>query len=251
MKKLFVFLLCAAIVNAVADERTELLKNFAAENAAAEKSMQNSVTTVELVGSAGANWGVAESHLVRALDYKLRHTADAGERLKILMEFHELSREVQRVFDTPRKYMGSMAGMLIYGRIAQLLQHRTAVLMLDAEAEKRWKRLAGATIKIEGRKVELKQGRGKYTTGENKTFDVMIFPKYTFTWQNRVFAVFRTDIMFGVCDDYSTVWVYELKNGILEQHTKCDFPYFSKYILKGDELIFFDLEGKECGKIRL
>ena len=140
MKKIITVLSVFAMFSALAGERAELLKNFEKEQNAAEKVWDEAMTQVELTAAAGNNWNTAEAQLFKAFDYKLRHTACAAERLKLIADFHNLSREVQKIHATDRKYMGSMAGMQIYSAIAYNMQQFTAVLMLDSEAEKRWKK---------------------------------------------------------------------------------------------------------------
>ena len=70
------------------------------ETLAAEKGLlQDAVTTVELTSAAGNTWSVSESQLYRALEYKLRYTPDMKQRMQIIADFHELGKELPKVFN--------------------------------------------------------------------------------------------------------------------------------------------------------
>ena len=113
MKKFFTTALVVVVAAvAVTAEREDLLKKFEKEYADIEKKfLKDAETTVELVGAAGECSNVAEKHLFQAFDYKLRHTTDAAERLQLIEDFHKLSKEVQKLHQTPREGMGSLAGI--------------------------------------------------------------------------------------------------------------------------------------------
>lgn len=68
-----------------AAEREELLEFFEQEYVVTEKEhSEKTKTNVDLVGAAGNYCAVLKKQLFQALDYKLRHTAEASERLRIL-----------------------------------------------------------------------------------------------------------------------------------------------------------------------
>lgn len=253
MKKILALLLCASFV-CTAAEKTKLQEQFHKENSEVKKFMDNAMTTVDLVGAAGNDWNVTEKQLMLAFDYKLRHTSDLKERLKIIGDFHDLSREVQKIFDTPRENMGSLAGMYIYSHIAELMRRQTAILMLDDQSEKRWKRIAHAPLQIEGKNITLENGKDEFTAkayGREYNFFIMLFPQDTFTFRNRDFAVIRTDIFFSASGDFSTVYLCELKNGKLKLHTKCKFPLISKWELKNGIFTFYGDKSSDIQKIKL
>lgn len=247
-----VFFSGTMMLSVFAGERENLLKAFASETAEAEKSFQAAMTTVELTGAAGKLWQVSEKQCVKALDHKLRHTEDPQVRLTLLENFHSLSREVQEIFDTPRENGGSLIGMQIYHHIAVLFQQQTAILMLDGETEKRWHLIADAPLSLNGQDLQLKQGKVRFTAvmyGDEVPLELVLFPKDTFHFQDRDFAVIRTDRRFTANDDFSTVYLCELKKGKLQVHTQCRFPIITKWELNGDSLIFYS--EKEVQKIKL
>ena len=240
MKFMLFSFLFALILSLAGGEREDLLATFRKENLEADKTFQNAVSTVALTGEAGTLWNIAEKQYFRALDYKLRHTSDAGKRLELLKKSHMLSREVEKIFSTPRENMGSLIGMLIYHKIAGLFQQQIAILMLDTDAEKRWQRIADIPLFIDGKKISQKQGKGKFTKemyGAETTLEFMLLPEDTFTFQNRDFALIRTGRPFSVNDDFSTVYLFELKDGKLQVNKKCDFPFYSRWKLQKSEFV--------------
>lgn len=253
MKKIIVmFLSVVAIFNALAGEREVLLKTFEKEDQAVGEIWQNAMTQIDLTAAAGNNWQVAESQLFRALDYKLRHTANAAERLQMLADFHRLSREVQKLYDTPRENMGSGAGMRIYSTIASHMNQYIAVLMLDSESEKCWRKISDSKLELNSKQIKLKGGKAKFDAvmyEQQVTLEILLFPKDTFTHKSRDFSIIRTDIPFAGNDDFSTVYLCELKNGKLQVHTKCKFPFFSKWAVSGDTITIFFGDKKEKIKI--
>lgn len=243
MKIIFFLLLSVITIVLSADDREDLLAVFAKENAMAESLFQSAMTTVEMTGAAGNLWEVSESQYLRALNYKLLHTPNNSERLNILKDFHNLSREIQKIYDTPRENQGSSIGMRIYHHIANLYQQKIAILMLDAETEKRWKQIADSVLFMNGRKIELKQGKAEFEAimyDEKVTLEFILLPKNTFVFQGRNFAVIRTDIRFAGNDDFSTVYLCELKNDQMHVYTKCKFPYFSKWTVQNDDFVIYD-----------
>ncbi len=224
-------------------EKEALLKKFQQEDAEAEKISDEAFTTVELVGAAGNSRAVAEQQLFRALDYKLRHTRNQDERLKILSDFHDLSQKERQIHDTPREDRGSVFGMHLYSHIADHINQFVAVLLLDAAAEKRWNRIKDADLIIGKKSIYFRQGKAEFSIDEKSLEDnyyTIVYPKDTFTFKNRDFAVIRTDRLYSGNDDFSTVYLCELVNGKLLVHTRCEFPFISKWDIKGDTFTFYD-----------
>lgn len=223
MKKAVIVLFGFAVLLLSAGERQELKKVFEKEDAAAEKIFQNAVTTVEMTAGAGNLMNSAEKQLLRALDYKLRHTKSSAERLKILANFQTLSKVVQKTADTPRKGMGSQAGMQIYHRIANLLQQQRDILLLDSVSAERWEKIANAVLVLNGKEISLEQGKAAFETlmhNMKVTLEILLFPKDTFSCSGRDYAIIRTDIPFAGNNDFAAVYLCELKNGKLLVHTK-------------------------------
>ncbi len=242
----------AMISSISAGEREFLLQTFAVETAEAEKAFQAAMSTIELTGAAGHLWEVAEKQCLKALDHKLRHTEDPQARLTILKNFHLLSREVQKIFDTPREYKGSLIGMQIYHYIAILFRQQTAILMLDNEKAKLWHLIADSPLLLGGQELQLEQGKAGFTSmmhGEKVSLEFILFPEDTFHFRGRNFAVIKTDIRFAGNNDFSTVYLFELKKGKLQVHTRCQFPFITRWELNGDFLIFYS--EKETQKIKL
>ena len=164
MKNFLIMLLGCMALAAAAGEREELLKTFEKENIAAEKILQEAMTTVEMTAAAGNLWSVAEKQMLQALDYKLRLCRTSEQRQKLLNGFYALSREVQKIFDTPREHRGSIFGMQIYCRIANIMQREIDILLLDSRAEKNWQSVAAAAeVKINGNTHALKRGRARFS----------------------------------------------------------------------------------------
>ena len=203
-------------------------------------------STVELTAGAGNCFSTAEKQVFRALDYKLRHTPSEKERLKILENFHKVSREVEKLCSTPRDNMGSLSGMSIYIAAANLFQQHIAVLLLEGEAEKRWKELEKAVFVVAGQKVYLDQGRGTFVTkmyNSKVTLEMMLVPGDTFTCNGRHYAIVTTDIPFAFNTDHSTTYLTELKGKTLEIRQKLQFPYPAKWELKGSKFLYHHKEG--------
>lgn len=211
-----------------AAEREELLEFFEQEYVVTEKEhSEKTKTNVDLVGAAGNYCAVLKKQLFQALDYKLRHTAEASERLRILKDFYLMSQGVQKIHQTPRKGMGSSIGMYIYLAEANLMRRQIAILMLDQEAEKRWKRISNAPLILKEKTIMLDRGKASFKSimyGDEVTLELILFPQDTFTCYGRDFVIIRTDIPFAVNDDFSTVYLCELKSGKIVVHTKLKSP---------------------------
>lgn len=252
MKAISIISLCLFCSFAFAAERENLLADFHKENLAVQKELDSAMTQIELTGAAGNKCDIAQNQLFRALDYKLRNTAEPKKRLDILNRFHILSRKVQKIYDTPRKDRGSIIGMQIYSYIANLMQQQITILLLDDKTEFQWNRLANATLTINDKKVKLNNGIVEYRTvmhNEKITMEIILFPQDTFLYRNRNFAVIKTDIRFAGNDDYSSVYLYELKNNKLTLKAKCEFPSITKWELREDIFTFFSGDKKQ--KIKL
>lgn len=249
MKKIFTTAIVIAAFAASAGERENLLKKFEREYAVAQTEfLKKANTTVELVGSAGECATLSEKHLFQAFDYKLRHTASAEERLQIIADFHKLSKELQTLHQTPREGMGSLAGMQIYHAEANLMRRQIAIWMLDPETEKRWNRMANVPFILNGKSIELDRGKAKFDAvmyGRKVTLEILLSPQNTFTYQNRDFAIIRTDIPFAGNDDFSTVYLCEFDGKKLQVHTKCKFPLLCKWKVTGKTITIFTGNKKE------
>ena len=224
MKNFFAIVVCFMAFAAAGGEREQLLKAFEKERIAAEKIMQEADTTIALCGAAGNRWNVAENQLYQALDYKLRQCKDRRKRQMLLKDFHTMSREVQKIFDTPREFRGSIIGMQIYHRIALVMEREIDILLLDENEEKRWNRIAEADLKIGSRKLKLKRGRADFSAmmyGESTKLEIMIYPKDIFACSGRVFVVVKADIPFAGNSDFLSIYLCELKNGSLSEVKKC------------------------------
>lgn len=242
MKKFAAAILIFTVFAASAGELEDLLKKFETEYATAEKELsENAETTVELVSAAGGCSILSEKHLFQAFDYKLRHTINTAERLQIIADFYKLSKDVQKLHQTPREGMGSLAGMHIYYAEAELMRQQIAVWMLDTEAEKRWKRIANAPLVLKGQKIELYRGKAKFDAvmyEQQVTLEIVLFPQNTFTHRGRDFAIIRTDIQFAGNDDFSTVYLCEVKNGKLQVAAQLKMPCVTQWVLEGNKLKF-------------
>ena len=64
--------------------------------------------------------------------------------------------------------------------------------------------------------------------------------EHTFSFQNRDFAIINIDMQFTVSDDFSTVYLCELKDGKMQVHTKFDLPYFTRWELKNNEFVLYN-----------
>ena len=248
MKNLITALCCMTFTLLAAGEREELLKEFRQETAAADQVFQSAMTTIELTAGAGEVWSTAEKQLYRALDHKLRHTADRKKRLQILKNFHALSKRIQQISDTPRRQLGSLAGMRIYHTIAVHIQQQTEILMLEEKAEKIWNQIADSTLLLNTKAIELTQGKAEFNAvmyDEKTTLEILLFPKHTFSYDSRLFAIIRTDKAFSGNDDFSTIYLCEAKQGKLHIHTKCKMPFFTKFELKNNQFILYGSDGRK------
>ena len=93
---------------------------------------------------------------------------------------------------------------------------------------------------LDGKEIQLKHGKAKFETtmySRKEMLEIILSPKDTFCFQNRDFAIIRTDIPFAGNDDFSTVYLLERQDGKIKSHTKCNFPFFSKWELNNSKLI--------------
>ena len=148
-----------------AGEREDLIKQLECEYFIAEKEFtEKAQTTVELANAAANTSHVAERHLLLALDYKLRHTPNTAARVEMLKAYQRLLEELVTLRETPRENMGSLAGMMISAAMVNLQQQQTAVWLLDADTEKRWKRIANVPLLLNGKTIQLTDGKAKFKT---------------------------------------------------------------------------------------
>ena len=215
MKKYLTAAFLASVFFLSAGEREDLLQSFQRETAVAWQKFQAAETTVDLTAAAGNCYHTASVQVLKALDYKLRHTASSTERLKLLKDFQDLSCEAERVLNTPRENMGSSGAMHISNAAANLFQQHTAVLLLKGQDEIRWKELENALWVHGEKKIVLKHGKGKFEAemhGTKVTLETVLYPGETFTYVGRHFAILRSDLPFACSDDYSEAYLAELKN---------------------------------------
>lgn len=242
MKVWGITMIAAAVFSAAAGERETLQKAFENESAAAETEFQAAETTVSMTAAAGMLYSVAEKQLLRALDYKLRHTPSEPERLRILSDFLRLGKLLQKVLGTSRQDLGSGAGLRIYCTAANMMQRQIDILMLDKVSGQRWNRIADAVLILdEKKKIGLKHGTASFNTvmyGRKVTLTAVLWPKDTFCFRGRDFAVITTDLLFSGTDDYSNVYLCELKSGNLFIHTVCRFPTIVRWNLQGRLFVF-------------
>ena len=180
----------------------------------------------------------------------MEKTPDSSERLQMLSSFYDLSREVQKIHDTPdaRLTMGSLANMHIYHRIACLMQHQIEILMLDDASGKRWKKIADAVLVINDEKIKLNNGRADFEAemyGQKELLETIIYPHDVFSYNNRDWVLVRTDIPFAGNNDFSTLYLCELKQDKLIVHTKCKLNSFTKFELQNGKLTIYDCSEHE------
>ena len=148
--------------------------------------------------------------------------------------------------------MGSGARMRIYCNIAQKMQQHTAVLMLDPESEKRWRQISDAEVDLGEKTIKLANGMANFNSimyDQKVNLEILLFPKDTFSYQNCIFAIIRTDIPFAGNDDFSTIYLCELKKKKMLVHSICKFPLITKWELQESCLLFYSQN--ESQKIQL
>lgn len=235
MKKIVLFLLVFSIFAAFADERAELLRKFAAEDKVMQAKLDRDFTTVELTSGAAEAYELANSQLRRALDYKLRHTPNVENRLKLLETYAELYAEIQKIFDASREGTGSFESFLRVSHAESLVSRQAAIFMADKETEKRWAHISQSEIVIDGQKLKLVDGRTHFYIkmyNREVRLDLNLYIGQTFAFDNRDFALFRTDMDGSVNDDFATLYIGEFRNGKAVKLYKFRNPYYDELINK-------------------
>ena len=217
MKKFTVALLyIMAAFAAFAGEREELLKTFKVEDAKVQQVMDKAMTTIEISAASGFGWNVAEKQLLRVLDWKLRQTSNAGERLAMLQTFHDLAKEIQKIMDESWENTGTIESFLRSSRCALLMNRQAAIWLADKEEAARWKRIAFAKGKIGKDEITLNDGRAEFETvlyDEKTTLEIILLPGNTFTKNGRDFVRITTDLAKSANDDFMSVYLCEIKDG--------------------------------------
>ena len=216
MRKIITVMSIISVFTAFAGEREDLLKTFKAEDAKVQQVMDKAMTTIEITGASGFGWNVAEKQLLRVLDWKLRQTSNAGERLAMLQTFYDLAKEIQKIMDESWENTGTIESFLRSSRCALLMNRQAAIWLADKEEAARWKRIAFAKGKVGNNEITLKDGRDEFETvlyDEKTTLEIILFPGNTFTKNGRDFARITTDVAKSANDDFMSVYLCEIKDG--------------------------------------
>ena len=225
MKKIVLFMLSVLVYCGYADERIDWLNKFEAERNLLEKKNEKAFTTVDITFAAGEAMNLSEAYLNVALDYKLRNVKDGNERLRLLADFAELNREIQKILDAAREGTGSIESCLRYSRIDNMQSRQIYIYLADKAAAARWKRISDAEGVLDGQKIEFRKGQGEFTA---KMYDdevvlyATLYIDKTFTFDGRDFALFNTDIAGSMNDDFATLYICEFKNGKIVNTHKCN-----------------------------
>ena len=218
MKKYLFVLLAVSLCGCVPDELETLKKAFRAEDDELKKGLDKAMTTVEICGSAGEHWQVAEKQLLRTLDWKLRQTKDAAERIAMLKVLHELGNEIRGIMEESYEGTGTIEPVNRSFRAALLLNRQQMIWMLNKEEKARWDRVANASGMIGGKKITLKNGRAEFVTkmyDENTKLEIMLSPGDISTRDGRDFVRIKTDIPKANNDDFESIYRCEVKDGII------------------------------------
>lgn len=126
------------------------------ERQTAEAELENSMTQLEMNGTAGGLASLAEKRLAAALDYKLS-VLSKSERIKLLME----QAEWQRLMDRRNQESmggGSIAPMLQHGREEKRLKNRFTELTVPEEVRQAFLGMKNAPVRFNGKVVRLVHG---------------------------------------------------------------------------------------------
>lgn len=235
MKKIVLFMLSVLVYCGYADERIDWLNKFEAERKVLEKKNEKAFTTVDITFAAGEAMNLSEAYLNVALDYKLRNVKDGNERLRLLADFAELNREIQKILDASREGTGSIESCLRYSRIDNMQSRQIYIYLADKAAAARWKRISDAEGVLDGHKIEFRKGQGEFTA---KMYDdevvlyATLYIDKTFTFDGRDFALFNTDIAGSMNDDFATLYICEFKNGKIVNTHKCNTVFYEDVTFK-------------------
>ena len=216
MKNVITVLSIISVFAAFAGEKEDLLKTFKVEDAKVQQGMDKAMTTIEITAASGFGWNVAEKQLLRVLDWKLRQTSNAGERLAMLQTFHDLAKEIQKIMDESWENTGTIESFLRSSRCALLMNRQAAIWLAGKEDAARWKRIAFAKGKIGKYEITLNDGRAEFETvlyNRETTLEIILFPGNTFTRNGRDFARITTDMPKSVNDDFMSLYLCEIKDG--------------------------------------
>ena len=216
MRNIITVLSIISVFAAFAGEKEDLLKTFKVEDAKVQQGMDKAMTTIEITAASGFGWNVAEKQLLRVLDWKLRQTSNAGERLAMLQTFHDLAKEIQKIMDESWENTGTIESTLRSSRAAMLIKRQIAIWLAGKEDAARWKRIAFAKGKIGKDEITLNDGRAEFETvlyNRETTLEIILFPGDTFTRNGRDFARITTDMPKSVNDDFMSVYLCEIKDG--------------------------------------
>lgn len=242
MKKILLFLAISLSFTLFSGEKEELLKTFAQEREAERKGLDSAKTQVELTGSMGAVSSLEESQAIRALEFKLRQTPDKAERLQLLTDFNLLTHKIRRIIDAPREGGGSMAAMHCYAYTGSLWAQYREVLMLNEDEAARWKRISGAAGKIGDKNITFQNGLAEFSLpGEELPlkYRIMLYPRQTFSWNSRDFALIVCDIAGAGNDDFTETFLIEVKDKKIVRARKYGTFYFDRIEVRGNRLFIY------------
>ena len=144
LKKLLLSLGVAACTLGAADidpleaERQTLLKEFAAREKVDNSEMDKAFTNVELIGAAGQQSITSESKVLRAVEYKLRTLKTARQRQILLKRFSKLIDQCSQIENASYEGTGRLENFFRYGRVANLQNRFSEILLLSPAEEKGW-----------------------------------------------------------------------------------------------------------------
>ena len=116
----------------------------------------------------------------------------------------------------------------------------------------RWRQISDAEVDLGGKTIKLANGMANFNSvmyDQKVNLEILLFPQDTFSYQNRIFAIIRTDVPFAGNDDFSTVYLCELKKNKLFVHSVCEFPLITKWELQESCLYFYSQDNSQ--KIQL
>lgn len=208
------FLLLFLSLSSFASEREELLKGLLSRHDKAVSLFQAcDGTQLEMNNAATDVWIVAEPLLIEAAEWKIRNLKTVAERKAVLNTGYHIGREVEAIFSAPREGPGSLELMQRVLWAASIIMRQVRIFLLPETDAQRWNRISMASGIIDGKKIQLKNGRDFFydkSYDEKVELQAELDPSFCFSYGGKDYAILVVDMPKSCNTDFLNFFLVRL-----------------------------------------
>ena len=229
-----------------AEEREAIFKAMKERSRDADRRLEEAETQVEMNFASGNVLQATEPFLAVAAEYRLRRLETVEERTALLQQLIDLTDSLRRMYDASLEGAGSIEPMLRRLRGDSLIRRQIRIWLQPDDAYRRWVRLEGAKLELDGSTIQLNNGVGKFTAeryDEQTELEVTLDPDFCFTHNGNAYAIVTEDVEKSLTSDFLRLHLCRLSEpgamtsgGILRPVLPLDEIYLSRIEVKGSKL---------------